>query len=659
MKNHPTFARLLLVCAALTVSVSSLAAATPVLLGLWRFDEPDGDIATDASGLRHDGTLRGDNGNVPTRVPGQAGFGGALQFVNNGIDHVYVDIPASPLLKIGLTADDTWTITLWANEASDGTGNYIATYGRFIVQDGGLGMEWDSGAPAPADPQVYVWHNSLAAWRQSFGPFDNVSSLLDRWIHWALVYDGQSLILYRDGNQGLLAWKQSIALQASLNFGGYAGALQIGTQLNMSADRNWHGLLDDVAVFRGALAETEIRAVMTGDFSPYLGGGAPRIVSQPEDQIVNQRLDATFSVSATSDTEMSYQWQFNGTNLDNATNATLTLTQVRTNQAGTYTVVVRNASGSTPSRGALLTVLVPPPPSLVGLWRFDEGQGDQVSDSSGLGHRGLIVGENGNTPAWVTGHPGFGQALQYVNNGVDHAYVDVPASESLKIGLTANDTWTLAAWANEASDGAGSYVATYGRFLAQDGGLGLEWDSGAEGDSQFYLWHNSLTAWQRGFGLEAAVLPLLDQWTHWALVYDGQSLTLYRDANQGPLGARTSLAVRASLAFDGYAGAIQIGSQLNMNGTRNWNGMLDDVAIFTGALSESQVRTVMTGDFTAFLGPPTLSVTRDGGQVVVSWSSGVLQSTTDLPGGWQDQLEARSPLQVAPAGGHRFYRVRR
>jgi hypothetical protein len=246
-----------------------------------------------------------------------------------------------------------------------------------------------------------------------------------------------------------------------------------------------------------------------------------------------------------------------------------------------------------------------------------------------------------------------------VNNGVDHAYVDVAASDSLKIGLTANDTWTLAAWANEASDGAGSYVAAYGRFLAQDGGLGLEWDSGAEGDSQFYVWHNSLTAWQRGFGVEAAVVPVLDRWTHWVLVYDGQSLTLFRDGNQGPLGAKTSLAVRASLAFDGYAGAIHIGSQLNMNGTRNWNGMLDDVAIFTGALSESQVRTVMTGDFTAFLGPPTLSVTRDGGQVVVSWSSGVLQTTTGLPGGWEDQLEARSPLRISPVDAHRFYRVRR
>ena len=186
-------------------------------------------------------------------------------------------------------------------------------------------------------------------------------------------------------------------------------------------------------------------------------------------------------------------------------------------------------------------------PVLVGLWRFDEAGGDTANDSSGLGHQGTLYGEQGNVPGRVAGQTGFGQALMFTNNGVDHCTVNVPGSPLLMIGMTPDDTWTISAWVLEVSDGFGNFVANYGRVFAQDGGLGLNLDSGANGDAEFWIWHNSLTAWQQGFGTGAAVVPVLDQWTHLALVYDGQNLTLYRNGNQGPLGAKTSLAARSSL----------------------------------------------------------------------------------------------------------------
>jgi hypothetical protein len=197
-------------------------------------------------------------------------------------------------------------------------------------------------------------------------------------------------------------------------------------------------------------------------------------------------------------------------------------------------------------------------------------------------------------------------------------------------------------------------------LFAFDGGFGLNFNSGAEGDAQFWIWHNSLAAWQQGFATTAPIVPVLDQWVHLALVYDGQSLTTYRNGNQGVLGAKLSLPVRSSVTFDGYSGAFQIGTMLNMSATRNWNGLLDDVAIFTGALSESQVRTVMAGDFTAFLNlAPLLAIAPSGSQAIVSWGFGVLQSTTALGASWQDQTNAISPLQLTPTDARRFYRVKR
>jgi hypothetical protein len=53
---------------------------------------------------------------------------------------------------------------------------------------------------------------------------------------------------------------------------------------------------------------------------------------------------------------LSYQWQFNSTNLPAATNAVLTLTNLALSQAGTYQVVVTNAAGSRTSSVALLTI---------------------------------------------------------------------------------------------------------------------------------------------------------------------------------------------------------------------------------------------------------------------------------------------------------------
>jgi hypothetical protein len=70
--------------------------------------------------------------------------------------------------------------------------------------------------------------------------------------------------------------------------------------------------------------------------------------------------DATFSVSATGAGPMSYQWKCNGTSLAGATTATLTLTNVQTNNAGNYVVVISNFAGSMTSAVATLTVLVPP-----------------------------------------------------------------------------------------------------------------------------------------------------------------------------------------------------------------------------------------------------------------------------------------------------------
>src|SRR5579862_2271932 len=86
-------------------------------------------------------------------------------------------------------------------------------------------------------------------------------------------------------------------------------------------------------------------------------------------------------------------------------------------------------------------------PSVVGLWRFNEGAGSNVLDSSGLGNNGVLKGDGGNVPTWVAGQTGFGSALQFTNDGVNHTYVSIPGSATLMIGQTETNTWSITAWA--------------------------------------------------------------------------------------------------------------------------------------------------------------------------------------------------------------------
>ena len=86
----------------------------------------------------------------------------------------------------------------------------------------------------------------------------------------------------------------------------------------------------------------------------------PTIASQPTNHSVTVGGAATFSVVA-GPLPLSYQWFFNtNTALMGATNSSLTLTNIQIAQAGTYSLRVSNAYGSTASTFATLIVSYPP-----------------------------------------------------------------------------------------------------------------------------------------------------------------------------------------------------------------------------------------------------------------------------------------------------------
>ncbi len=87
--------------------------------------------------------------------------------------------------------------------------------------------------------------------------------------------------------------------------------------------------------------------------------GPPTIARQPQNREAPVGGSATFNVLAAGLGPLSYQWQFNGGDLNGQTSATLSLVDIQAQNVGAYRVVVGNTFGSTTSQPAQLSLLGP------------------------------------------------------------------------------------------------------------------------------------------------------------------------------------------------------------------------------------------------------------------------------------------------------------
>jgi hypothetical protein len=108
-----------------------------------------------------------------------------------------------------------------------------------------------------------------------------------------------------------------------------------------------------VVVANVAGTATSSNALITA-FTP------PVITGQPASRTVTVGGAASFSVSASGTAPLFYQWRQDGAEVGGATNRTLSLANIQTNRAGSYSVVVSNFAGARVSSNATLTVNVPP-----------------------------------------------------------------------------------------------------------------------------------------------------------------------------------------------------------------------------------------------------------------------------------------------------------
>ena len=138
-----------------------------------------------------------------------------------------------------------------------------------------------------------------------------------------------------------------------------------------SPSENWVGV---------ALSSDGNRLVAT------VGGGGiytwqptvPVIASQPQSQTTLGGLTGTLDAGVFSTVPLTYQWQFDGTNVVGGTDATLAITDLNPSDSGAYTVLVSNSYGATVSSNATITVV----PAFVSTLSTDWGISDAILGGS-------------------------------------------------------------------------------------------------------------------------------------------------------------------------------------------------------------------------------------------------------------------------------------
>jgi hypothetical protein len=148
------------------------------------------------------------------------------------------------------------------------------------------------------------------------------------------------------------------------------------------------------------------------------------------------------------------------------------------------------------------------------------------------------------------------------------------------------------------------------------------------------------------------------QWHFLAGVYDGLSVNrLYVDGLLTASGTATNHV--SGSPFD-----LWIGGAPDYGPFRLFNGLVDEVSVFSNALTAPQIQQIFQSAFTGQtpgpgVGNVSVMLTNAlGAQVQLSWPCGILQSAPLVSGPYTDVSNAPSPYTLPATNAGRFFRVR-
>ena len=261
-----TALKLTLVCASLIAlglvfahpGYTKIELADEDIVGIWLFDEADGDAIVDASGNHADGKINNFTADGVKREPGK--FGGALKFpaIDGKLNNVTIPNPQN------YNAFDEFTISLWVKATTTGGNQRMFSNESFPGGDGSRNIVWELNGGAGDTGRIVFGADGCCKWADAQAPRDTLTD--DVWHHVVGLWKQPSLLVYTDGRKG----QDKCFDGDSPNGDDPCNALPdlkaagdpfiIATRPNDTG--NFNGLIDDVALLDRALSEDEIRTIM-------------------------------------------------------------------------------------------------------------------------------------------------------------------------------------------------------------------------------------------------------------------------------------------------------------------------------------------------------------------------------------------------------------
>lgn len=237
--------------------------------------------------------------------------------------------------------------------------------------------------------------------------------------------------------------------------------------------------------------------------------------------------------------------------------------------------------------------------NLVGYWPANEGSGTVVANEVNPDTNGTL--NNGSWSADGEGHTGLAgdYAFELTGEAEGGSHVEVPETN------VEFEEITITAWlkGKQAGDWCG---IVYSRSAQA---IGLDFSAGS--GTLTYTWNNnSSETW--GFVSDLAIPE--DEWTFVAMSLTAEGNTLYvgTTGDDGALNSATNDIEHVPQSHD--QAPFLFGVDLCCGNGRNFDGLMDDIAIWDVALTEEDIRRLWDGSAT----PPTIFDNSDPGLVVSS-----------------------------------------
>ncbi len=478
------------------------------LIALWHLNESpasNGAVIADAVGL-HPASLTTDDGALNKSAKGL--LLGAMAF--DGVGD-YVDTPHAADLDLA----GSFTISVWVNPLSYGGSGA----GHIIDHRGSSGNSGWS-LYATSDGVVTFSINGGSA-SQGIAVTDEGALQLNRWTHIGVIRDADKLSIWINGEQFITQshTPTPIADPSGVRIGGRVSA----------SDRDFAGLVDEVALWNHALSSDDMRALWLRQAGPYGGGQTSSFVSEVFDS-----------------QEPSHAWS--------------TLKPTPAAPYAKELVTIASEATAHKLNGV-------DPTGLVGYWSLDGiigaiGDNEVFVDRSAQANTGRA---HNNGTATMMGGPGkLGEAVYF--DGVDDT-IDVASSQGL---LLDTGMMTLAGWAKPSSRQTG-WHAIVGKgnweYWLEIGGSGNDMrpEVGLNGTPP----HRAVSA-----------VPIpANAWSFLAGTYDGKTLSIYVNGVEAGN-------FEYSAAINQSSQPLTIG---NAGHSEYFNGWIDEVSVWNRPLTANEI----------------------------------------------------------------------